>query len=201
MAQFMKTLAIILLVLMLAASLALGNMLAAQTRYATQYNWAVFWGCLLSSSIIFGLLYSVGCILKELSEMRAHLLRLNETNSSMAKLLQSLVPEKKDENENAEKPEVSAPLLCTPTEGEIPVYLVDRSIPHISCPACGDLQKSDRSVCFRCGAMFIDKEQERMAEDTDTNAVPPEISGYKAYEAAESSSGRIRRAKRPSGIE
>lgn len=38
------------------------------------------------------------------------------------------------------------------------MYKVDRSANEIVCPVCGKVQKSDRELCWNCGALFTDEE-------------------------------------------
>ena len=37
------------------------------------------------------------------------------------------------------------------------MYKVDRSANEIVCPVCGKVQKSDRKLCWNCGARFTDE--------------------------------------------
>ena len=87
--------------------------------------------------------------------------KIHEDNIELQKML-TLIEKDSDKVETQENEEDSiinydAYPVNVPKGASSEIYEVDRSANEIACPICGKIQKSDRELCWNCGARFTDK--------------------------------------------
>ena len=87
--------------------------------------------------------------------------KIHEDNIELQKML-TLIEKDSDKVETQENEEDSiinydAYPVNVPKGASSEIYEVDRSANEIACPVCGKIQKSDRELCWNCGARFTDK--------------------------------------------
>ncbi len=87
--------------------------------------------------------------------------KIHEDNIELQKMLTLIGKDsdKAETQENEEDPTVNSDAYPgnVPKEASSEIYEVDRSANKIVCPVCGKIQKSDRELCWNCGARFTDK--------------------------------------------
>lgn len=87
--------------------------------------------------------------------------KIHEDNIELQKMLTLIGrdSDKAETQENEEDPTVNSDAYPgnVPKEASSEIYEVDRSANKIVCPVCGKIQKSDRELCWNCGARFTDK--------------------------------------------
>lgn len=166
MPKFIKGLSIIILLVLVVLSLVLADVfkIAVEVGYYSkriemQYNtWLAVGGCILAI-IIATPMYILGYVLSLLGAIQVSAAETAKSSTACAALL-------------AEIKALEKPLLPRTEERlsgkeNAATYKIDRSAYAISCPACGFAQKSDRNVCFECGAVFVhDDETANLASET-----------------------------------
>ena len=70
----------------------------------------------------------------------------------------STLSEKKDIpiTNSAPSPKMTINETQNTSNEQCEAVVVDRSDGHITCPKCGLVQRSDRTVCWECGKKFLD---------------------------------------------
>ena len=181
MPKFMKALAVVLLILMLIGSFILGDTYKVPNQrslYGTveyQYNAAIALYGVILSFIVFGLLYSIGYALERLDGIWAETSKTNQILAENAAhhSHDDSAPEQNVKRAFAPTSQATAPRSSldeshTPTTVSVQEpeardekeYIVNRSQSEIVCPNCQTKQKSNRLVCFYCGAHFKSSDQD-----------------------------------------
>ncbi|MEA5017050.1 MAG: hypothetical protein VB099_21085 [Candidatus Limiplasma sp.] len=150
MADIIKALAVILLLVLVIFSIMLGD--------AQHNTWLAIGGC-ISAIIFVAPLYLLGYVLGLLQAIQANTFKTAEANAACSEILAHVLEKMKatsDVQPAALPTSVAEPLSATQVfDKALGVAQIDRSQEIIACPACGTNQKSNRNVCFRCGIKFV----------------------------------------------
>ena len=174
----LKTIAVILGILGVIGAIVLGAMVGNNTRIGG-IGFGVFVGTAISSFISALVLYGFGALINNTANIAYSNNEMNNRIKRLEKKLEDVLAEQEEKQAMpaeakpvktpvAPKETAVVPQVVVETEQTTEtkpddqkkqdgrIYVVDRSKLHIACPACGRLQKNDRTSCHNCGALFRD---------------------------------------------
>lgn len=138
--------------------------------------WVVYG--ILWAVVAFGVLYSIGCHLERMTEIRDLLFNIQQKEH--AALLQGpgtgIARETLPKDAWTSAIPIGEPVaVCAKTDesAEVQICKVDRSFLSIECPFCHKEQKSNRNVCMSCGAKFVGDGDEVTVERTGLEIICP----------------------------
>lgn len=132
-------------------------------------------GC-LGSFLSALLLYAVGTVVESTESVNAQMMNIQKTIAEIRSAMQANAGDSNREadrpnapfvqpaegnqsglREQAASPVPKKPALSVHEENGQQYVIVDRKQPWIVCPVCQTSQRSDRSLCWHCNAVFVDQ--------------------------------------------